>query len=144
LASAVLRLDGHRNVLAAQDATLDVRGSLWSVYGLFGLVILVVTTAWIANVALRLRRGTLPPNRWQRATRFLVPGVGMGLVFVFTLSALRIVAPTAMLWLPVVIGAAAVMFAFGYLTPEPARDHVDDGESDNFVPAHALLPGDGW
>lgn len=140
--SQVQLLDRHRNEIASQDVTIDVRGSLWSVYGLFGLVILLLTIGWTANVLLRLFRGSLPENRWVRATLFLVPGIGIGLVFVFTLSALRFVAPTAALWVPVVVGAAALMFVVGYLTPTPGSD--DDESDEDVVPAGAILPGTSW
>ena len=148
--SQVQILDAHRHQLASQDVNVDVRGSFLSLYGLFGLIILLVTIAWTVNVALRLFRGSLPENRWLRATRFLVPGIGIGLVFVFTLSAFRVVAPTTALWLPVVIGAAAVMFALGYLTPTPDSNEDDedddnpDGTEDDTVSAATLLPGDRW
>ena len=145
--SQVQVLDQHRTELASQDLTVDVRGSLWSLYGLFGLVILVVTIAWTVNVAQRLFRGVLPENRWLRATRFLVPGLGIGLVFVFTLSALRVVAPTASLWVPVVFGAAVIMFVLGYLSPTPDSEHDDDDESsddDVVAAATTILPGESW
>jgi hypothetical protein len=140
--SQVQLLDSHRNEIAGQDVTIDVRGSLWSVYGLFGLVILLLTIGWTANVLVRLFRGALPENRWMRAMLFLVPGIGIGLVFVFTLSALRFVAPTASLWVPVVVAAAAIMFVVGYLTPTPG-DNEDDAD-ENVVTAGALLPGESW
>jgi hypothetical protein len=140
--SQVQVLDSHRNEIASQDLTIDVRGSLWSVYGLFGLVILLLTILWTASVLVRLFRGSLPENRWVRATLFLVPGIGIGLVFVFTLSALRFVAPTAPLWVPVVVGAAALMFVVGYLTPTPSNEESEADE--DVVTAGAILPGDGW
>jgi len=150
--SQIQILDAHRHELASENLTVDVQGSIWSLYGLFGLMILALTIAWTVTVALRLARGTLPENRWLRATRFVVPGIGLGLVFVFTLSALRIVAPTTALWLPVIVGTAAIMFGLGYVSPTPASDADDeDGSEDvsedgseDVVPAGALLPGQNW
>jgi hypothetical protein len=161
--SEVIVLDAHRNEVASQDVIVDVRGSLWSIYGLFGLVILLVTSAWTVDVVLRLSRGTLPANRWLRAMRFLIPGIGFGLVFVFTLSTLRILAPTASLWIPVVLGCAVLTFVLGYFSPDPAGgpvpiedadaveedpdgavDETEPPADEEVVPAGTLLPGDGW
>ena len=120
-----------RHSLASRDFVVDVRGSMWSVYGIFGLAILALTIMWSTGVMLALARGTLHPNRWRRAMRFLVSGLGLGLVFVFTLSALRIVAPTAGVWIPIVVGAAVVLFGAGYLTPTPGGDGEDENDDDD-------------
>ena len=140
-----------RNSLASRDFVVDVRGSIWSLYGFFGLAILALTIIWSTGVMLALARGTLHPNRWRRAMRFLVSGLGIGLVFVFTLSALRIVAPTAGVWIPTVVGAATVLFIAGYLTPTPGGDGEDDNEiedaydEDDGIPrhGHSVLPVEG-
>lgn len=129
--SEVQILDQHRNEIASQSTVVDVRGSIWSVYGLFGLIVLILTIIWSINVAVALARGRLHPNRWRRAMRFLVPGLGLGLVFVFTLSATRVVAPTPALWIPVVLGCAALLMAIGYLTPTPGSAEDDEDEDDD-------------
>ena len=45
---------------------------------------------------------------------------GTGLVAVITLSVLRLVPPEPAVEIPVVLGAAAIAFLLGYLTPHPA------------------------
>ncbi|MCC8247242.1 hypothetical protein [Saccharothrix luteola] len=117
-------LDTNRDVLASIGMTGDVRGSMWSVYGVFGLAVFGLTSlAWVgALVALARRR--LPANRWQRAMRFLPAGVGTGLVAVISLSVLRVMAPSPAAEIPFVLGAAAVAFALGYLTPHPDADDL--------------------
>jgi hypothetical protein len=47
---------------------------------------------------------------------------------VFGLSALRIVAPHASIWIPLVVGSAVAMFVLGYLAPflDPEDEDADD------------------
>jgi hypothetical protein len=52
------------------------------------------------------------------------------LTVTFTLSALRIIAPSARLWLPLTVGCAVVMFIIGYLSPGPDGDDEDDEDED--------------
>ncbi|MFP5219552.1 MAG: hypothetical protein ACLGIG_07420 [Actinomycetes bacterium] len=119
-------LDAQREVLATRDVAVDVDGSFRSVYAVFGLAVLAITGLVLAGLLLRLSRGTLPPHRWQRAAAFVTPGIGAGLTLTFTLSALRLVQPSAALWVPLVVGGAAVGLAAGWLTPAP--DDVDDDD----------------
>ncbi|WP_433262533.1 hypothetical protein ACQPZF_29750 [Actinosynnema sp. CS-041913] len=122
-------LDAQREVIAAIGTTGDVRGSLWSVYGIFGIAVFGLTAlAWIGALwALARRR--LPANRWQRAMQFLPAGIGTGLVAVISLSVLRVVAPSPAAEIPFILGAAAAAFALGYLTPHPAADPPVDPEA---------------
>ena len=124
----VALLDADRREVASQHLVADVRGSLRSVYGLFGLAVAALTVAGFAAVSVALARHRLPANRWRRALRFLPPGVGLGLVVVFTLSALRVSAPRPGRWVPIVAVSAAVLCALGYLTPSPDDDADDDVE----------------
>ncbi|MER5266872.1 hypothetical protein ABTZ99_32740 [Actinosynnema sp. NPDC002837] len=117
-------LDTNRDVLASIGMTGDVRGSLWSVYGVFGLALFGLTLLAWAGALFALARRRLPANRWQRAMRFLPAGVGTGLVAVISLSVLRIMAPSPAAEIPFVLGAAAVAFALGYLTPHPDADDL--------------------
>ncbi len=133
-------LGPDRRALASSAATADVRGSVVSVYGLFGLGVLVLTLfSWTAGLwALARRR--LPPNRWRRAMRFLPAGVGTGLVAVVTLSVLRLVAPAPAAEIPMVLAAAAAAFLLGYVTlppEEPASDSDQSSESDQPQAAEA-------
>ncbi|WP_461125368.1 hypothetical protein [Saccharothrix stipae] len=117
-------LDTNRDVIASIGATGDVRGSMWSVYGVFGLAVFGLTLLAWAGALIALARRRLPANRWQRAMRFLPAGVGTGLVAVISLSVLRIMAPSPAAEIPFILGSAAAAFALGYLTPHPAADEV--------------------
>jgi hypothetical protein len=108
-----------RTVIDDVPVATDVRGSLWSAYGLFGLAVGAVTLVLLVGLALEIAARRLPPNRWRRAVRFLAPGLGIGLVATFTLSATRLLLPGATVWVPLVLGCGAVAFVIGYLTPAP-------------------------
>ncbi|MGW3992173.1 hypothetical protein ACWEF6_01670 [Amycolatopsis sp. NPDC004772] len=120
LPSSVELLDAGRVTLGEATTVADVRGSFWSVYGVFGLAMLVLTIlAWVTAL-LALARHRLAPNRWRRGVRFLPAGFGTGLVAVISLSVLRLVPPEPAIEIPVVLGVAAIAFLLGYLTPHPA------------------------
>ncbi|SDM72728.1 hypothetical protein [Allokutzneria albata] len=108
-----------RETLGAVNLVSEVNGSLWSVYGAFGIALLVLTALAWATALLALARHKLSPNRWRRALRFLPAGVGTGLVAVVTLSVLRLVPPEPSIEIPVVLGAAVIGLLLGYLTPHP-------------------------
>jgi len=133
---AVKLLDADRHVVAEQDGVVDVRGSLLSIYGIFGLSVAFLTALSFLGALVGLVRHRLPPNRWRRALRFLTPGLGLGLLVNFTLSATGVFVPTPQRWLTIVTVSAAVLFGLGYLTPAP--DTGDDTEDDERV---ALPPG---
>lgn len=130
LPSSVELLDAQRVTLGEATTVADVRGSVWSVYGVFGLAMLVLTIlAWLTAL-LALARHRLAPNRWRRGLRFLPAGFGTGLVAVISLSVLRLVPPEPAIEIPVVLGAAAIAFLLGYLTPHPAPSAVaESGET---------------
>lgn len=130
--SAVKILDQDRTPIDAVGFTADIRGSLRSVYGGFGLTIAALTIVSFLDALMRLARHLLSQNRWRRALRFATPGVGVGLVIIFTLSALRVLAPTAGRWVPILTGSTLIFFAMGYLTPTPGakEDEEDDLEQD--------------
>ncbi|MFB9909059.1 hypothetical protein [Allokutzneria oryzae] len=109
----------QRELLASASTVSDVRGSPWSVYGIFGIALLVVTAIAWATALLALARHRLSANRWRRAVRFLPAGVGTGLVAVVTLSVLRLVPPEPTIEIPVVLGSAVIGLLLGYLTPHP-------------------------
>ena len=56
----------------------------------------------------------------------LTPGVGVGLVLLFTATVLRLWVPPTPVWLNIAAGTAAAFFALGYFTPTPDGQH-DDG-----------------
>lgn len=130
---SVSLLDADRSEIVAERMVVDVRGSLRSVYGAFGVAVATLTAASIVALLLGVARHKLPANRWRRALRFLGPGIGLGLTVVFTLSALRVFVPRPGRWVPIVVIAASVAVIAGYLTPTPddpdddLDDDLDDG-----------------
>lgn len=115
-------LDLQRRRIASQSLVVDVRGSLTSVYGLFGLAMALATALSLIGAIKALSRNQLPPNRWRRGLRFLPGGIGIGLTVVFTLSALRVFVARPGRWVPIVVVAAGILFAVGYFTPDPDDD----------------------
>ncbi|MGW4844173.1 hypothetical protein [Nocardia brasiliensis] len=116
--------------VAAIPLITDVRGSLWSVYGLFGIALAILTALAIADAALAVARHRLSANRWQRGLRLLAPGLGIGLVFAFTASVARWWVPDTGLWLAFAGVTAAVAFLLGYASPTPEPDEAADDEPD--------------
>ena len=123
-------LGADRTVISQRSLATDVRGSLHSAYGIFGLAVALVTLVLILSLAVEIARHQLPLNRWRRAVRFLAPGVGIGLTATFTLSATRILIPSATVWVPLVLGCGVVAFLIGYLTPTP--DHEDAYQDEDY------------
>ncbi|MDV6247403.1 hypothetical protein [Rhodococcus opacus] len=120
LINGTVTVTGGDGAVIAETATVtDVRGSLVSVYGLFGLALAILTALAVLDAALGIARRRLHENRWRRATRMLTPGIGIGLVLAFTLSATRVWVPTLDRWLLLAGGFAAGFFLLGYLTPTP-------------------------
>ncbi|CAG7642315.1 hypothetical protein SIM91_02530 [Rhodococcus opacus] len=129
LINGTVTVTGGDGAVLAETATVtDVRGSLVSVYGLFGLALAILTALAVLDAALGIARRRLHENRWRRATRMLTPGIGIGLVLAFTLSATRVWVPTLDRWLLLAGGFAAGFFLLGYLTPTP--DTEDDLDED--------------
>lgn len=139
-------LDENRAVLGSVETTGDVVGSMWSVYAVFGLGVLLLTVFSWAGALFALARRRLPVNRWQRAMRFLPAGIGTGLVAVISLSVLTLVAPSPAAEIPFILGSAAVALLLGYLTPHPgdgdAPRPVDDAdrETDAFTATYDAVP----
>lgn len=128
LIPARVRLLGpDRHVLASQPFVADVRGRLLSVYGVFGLIVAAMASVLAVGLLFALWRGRLAENRWQRGLQFLPVGAGLGLTATFTLSTLRLLAPGAGVWLPLVLVCCAAAFVLGYLTP--AHAGVGDGRA---------------
>jgi hypothetical protein len=103
-----------------------------------------LTLVLLAGVLWRLATGRLSPNRWRRALAFAAPGLGLGFLVTFTLSALRIALPEAGLWAPLVLGGGIIGFIAGYLSPTPGdEDEVAEepaaeaGADDAGEPEHA-------
>jgi hypothetical protein len=125
LPASVQLFDVDRNELVAADTVTDVRGSILSVYGVFGIAVLLLTIAAWAACLLALARHRLPANRWRRALRFMPAGFGAGLVAVVTFSVLRMIPPEPSVEIPIVIGTTAIGLLLGYLTPHPLPPIVE-------------------
>jgi len=124
-------------VIAQRGFHVDVDGRLTSTYGLFGIVIALITVALLAAAVVRLVSGRLSDNRWYRAVRFAVCGIGVGLTLSYTASILGLLTPTpGSAAVFVALGIAAGL-AFGYLTPTPGGTLEDD---DRDPLDEALLP----
>lgn len=117
-------LDEKRKILISDEFPVDARGSLGSVYGVFGLAVAAMTGLLLVAALVRLATQRLPLNRWSRAMRFAVPGIGLGLVLTFSLSAFRVFIPSARTWFPLVVIGAVAGFFVGYVTPTPAVRYV--------------------
>ena len=77
-------------------------------YGVFGLGVALLTLLAFILVLLELARHRLHRNRFRRGVYFVVPGLGVGLVLVFTLSALRVFVPSVSHWVPLVVFSAVI------------------------------------
>ena len=83
-----------RSVLGSDSGTVDVRGSLLSVYGVFGLAVVALTLLLLARIVSRARRRLLGNRAVVRALGCVLPGLGLGLSATFFLGLLRVLAPT--------------------------------------------------
>jgi hypothetical protein len=116
-------------LVVSQAFVSDIKGSIISVYGLFGLGILILTVLGLIEALLALAHGRLPANRWRRGIRFLIPGLGVGAILVFSLSAFGKWLPSNGHWLVIVAIFGGAGFVIGYLTPTPPVAG-EDGEED--------------
>lgn len=124
--SRLVLLDEEQNAIASVSFPVDVRGSFWSVYGAFGIIVAALTALLLGAALVRLAAHRLPGNRWNRAARFSAPGFGVGLTFVFTLSALRLLTPSGAASLTFVGAGGVIGFVVGYLTPSPEEGEEDE------------------
>lgn len=127
--------DKANKTIATVPMVTDVRGSLLSVYGFFGVALIVLTVLAFIDVALALARHRLSANRWRRGLRMLVPGIGIGLVLGFSASVVRIWAPHTGTWLVIAGTTAAAFFALGYFSPTPDPDDEFDDDEIDFLAA---------
>jgi hypothetical protein len=135
LPGSVSVLDGRRDTIASERLVMDVRGSLRSPYGMFGILVAALTALSFGAGVLALARHRLSGNRWSRGLRFLVPGVGVGLVMVFSLSVFRIYSPQAPRWVAMLAASSSALFLAGYLSPSPGDDApgVEDPAVDDLL-----------
>ncbi|WP_067721586.1 hypothetical protein [Nocardia yamanashiensis] len=129
------------NAVTSVHTVIDVRGSLFSVYGLFGVILAVLTCLAIADAALSVARHRLSANRWQRGVRLLAPGIGLGLMTGFTASVARWWVPGTGLWLALAGITATVFFLIGYLSPTPGRPDDLGLDAEDLAAARELDSG---
>jgi len=120
----------HREVIASRGIATDVRGSLKSVYGIFGLLIAVITALLMLSAILRLAGHRLSSNRWSRGLYFAIAGFGLGLTLTVTLSVFGVMLATPNSGLAIVVGCTIGSFIVGYLTPTPTPGPVADDDDD--------------
>lgn len=141
LPAQVTLLDPAREPLVSRATAVDVRGSAASVYGVFAVAIAGITALLLVGLLIRLAAHRLPANRFSRAWRFAVAGVGLGLVATFTLSVLRVLLPSRERSAAVVIVTALVAFGLGYLSPsQDDRSGRDDLFEDDFAQPDEVGP----
>jgi hypothetical protein len=128
IAGALTLQDGSGAGIAAIATVTDVRGSLISVYGLFGIALATLTVLALVDAAIAVAGNRLSANRWRRGLRLLTPGIGIGLVLAFSTSIARLWVPDTTTWLIAAAAAAAAFFAIGYFSPTPVHDDVDEDE----------------
>jgi multisubunit Na+/H+ antiporter MnhG subunit len=117
-----------RDQVAVVHMVADVRGSLWSVYGLLGLALLVLTALATVDAAIAIARHKDSQNRWRRGLRLLTPGIGIGLVLAFSASVVRWWVPSTRLWLLVAGVTAVAFFVLGYFSPTPENEDEDEDD----------------
>jgi hypothetical protein len=111
-----------RSVLDDSGFPIRVKGSITSIYGIFGLAVGGITILLLLASFIRLAAGRLPANRWSRAMRFCIPGLGVGLTMSFTASVLELLVPSPTKSLSAVVVGGIIGFVLGYLTPAPDVD----------------------
>jgi hypothetical protein len=116
--------------IATIPMVTDVRGSVLSVYGLFGIALLVLTLLALIDAAFGIARHRLSANRWRRGLRLLAPGIGVGMVLMFSASVARLWVPDNARWLVLAGLTAVVFFAIGYFAPGPGGDDDTDEDID--------------
>lgn len=122
LPTSMILIGPDRKAVDERSLAVDVRGSLASVYGVFGLIMAGISAVVLAGLLAAIWRRQLPRNRWRRGLRFLPGGLGIGLVLTFTLSALGLLVPSAIWWLPLLLICGSAAFSIGYLLPQGLDD----------------------
>ena len=128
---SVQLLDPDRNVIASHDAVWDVKGSMTSLFGLFAIMLLVVTVILTAFSFRDLATGRLSKNRWWRGIRFAFVGLAIGATILVWLSVLRLVAPRAVIAYPLLLVLGIAGFVLGSLSPDPSRGIEDEDEDED-------------
>ncbi len=149
--SQITLVDADNDDIDAKDMRADIRGDADSTYTIFGLAVGGAALILLVGVLWRLMTGRLSPNRWRRGLALAAPGLGLGFLLTFTLSAFRWGTPDPELWGALLFGGAVIGFVAGYLSPTPGETDQetdkDEEETSNEEEAdHDLLEpllGDG-
>jgi hypothetical protein len=142
LPTRVSLLDSKGGVIVSRSLAVDVRGSLRSVYGAFGLAVAAITLLLLVGALWRLLTDRLHQNRWRRGMVFCAPGLGVGFTVIFTLSALRLMVPSWSASGLVLLVCGVIGFAAGYVTPTPYRpDQANEGLLETYPLAERLGEG---
>jgi hypothetical protein len=128
---SVQLLDPDRNVITSTSAVWDVKGSMSSLFGLFAIMLLVVTVLLTAFSFRDLATGRLSKNRWWRGVRFAFVGLSIGATILVWMSVLRLVAPRAVIAYPLLLVLGIAGFVLGSLSPDPTRDLEDEDEDED-------------
>lgn len=132
--------DADGNRIASQSFTLDVEGRTGSVMGVFAALVALITALAVGLNLYLVARRRLPANRIVRGLRFLVPGVGIGLLLALVLGMTRLLAPYNSVWPLLVLVPTVLGFLLGYASPGPVDvrddyDEFDDLDDSELVPA---------
>ncbi len=141
LPGRIALLSPNRSVLDQSSFPIRVQGSVTSIYGVFGLAVGGITVLLLLAAFLRLAAGRLPANRWSRAMRFCIPGLGVGLTLSFTASVLELLVPSPTKSLSAVVVGGIIGFVLGYLTPSPDVDDDVASEQERLALVGAGAPG---
>ena len=104
-----------------QPLVTNVHGSLHSIYGLFGLAVLVLTASSLGLALLAMARHTLSAEPMGPRRRFLIPGFGVGLVLTFTLAAFGVFTAGPGHWLPLLLVTEWCRLRHRVPDPRPQR-----------------------
>jgi hypothetical protein len=131
----LMLLGPDRHALSTKSFPVDVQGSVFSVYRIFGAVVAGITLVLLATLLLAIWHGRLPTNRWLRGVRFLGVGMGLGLSLTFSLSAFGLLLPSPTRWLTLVVVFAVGAFLLGYFLPLGRTDSEGLSSSATVQPA---------
>ena len=123
--------DADKVRVSTNEFAVDVEGSPWSTMNLFAYALFVLTLASLAKNVRDAVRHQLPDNRFHRGVRFLVPGLGFGLLLSVAFSILRVFPLPTIGWVPLTLLPAAGAFAFGYFFTPGARDDEPTESEEN-------------
>jgi len=126
LPGGLVLFDDDRDEVGHKDFVIDVKGDTTSVMGLFTIFVAIATAAGLALLAVRISRRTLIGNRFRRGVQFAAVGLGIGTTLLMGLAVLRFVAPSASVWVPLLLIPTAAMGVLGYLSPGRLDFELDE------------------